>query len=56
MTADELIATLALAPHPEGGFFRETWRHAPADGGRGACAARVARWRRSAGIPDPMIG
>ncbi|WP_135505424.1 cupin domain-containing protein [Roseovarius aestuariivivens] len=26
MTADEIIARLNLAPHPEGGFFRETWR------------------------------
>ncbi|MFE8600139.1 cupin domain-containing protein [Archangium violaceum] len=23
---DELVRTLGLAPHPEGGFFRETWR------------------------------
>jgi len=26
MTADDIIAALDLAPHPEGGFFRETWR------------------------------
>lgn len=26
MTADEIIARLDLAPHPEGGWFRETWR------------------------------
>lgn len=26
MTADQIIETLGLAPHPEGGFFRETWR------------------------------
>ncbi|MEM9846078.1 MAG: cupin domain-containing protein [Pseudomonadota bacterium] len=26
MTAEEIIKTLGLAPHPEGGFFRETWR------------------------------
>ncbi len=26
MTADDLIAALALAPHPEGGWYRETWR------------------------------
>ncbi|WP_338548246.1 cupin domain-containing protein [Roseovarius phycicola] len=26
MTADEIISALNLAPHPEGGFFRETWR------------------------------
>ncbi|WNG35900.1 cupin domain-containing protein [Archangium violaceum] len=23
---DELVRTLGLAPHPEGGFFREMWR------------------------------
>ena len=25
MTADEIIETLALLPHPEGGFYRQTW-------------------------------
>lgn len=25
MTADEVIAALALAPHPEGGWYSETW-------------------------------
>ena len=25
MDADEIIARLALAPHPEGGWFRQTW-------------------------------
>lgn len=25
MTADEIIAHLNLAPHPEGGHFRQTW-------------------------------
>lgn len=25
MTADEIIATLNLAPHPEGGHYRQTW-------------------------------
>ena len=28
MTADRLITSLGLAPHPEGGFFRETYRAA----------------------------
>ncbi|SIO24002.1 hypothetical protein SAMN05444722_0967 [Rhodovulum sp. ES.010] len=32
MTADEIITALGLAPHPEGGWFRETWR-APAEPG-----------------------
>ena len=26
MTADQIIATLELEPHPEGGLFRETYR------------------------------
>jgi predicted cupin superfamily sugar epimerase len=26
LSAEELVATLGLAPHPEGGFFRETYR------------------------------
>lgn len=25
MTADEIIETLTLEPHPEGGFYRQTW-------------------------------
>lgn len=28
LDADRLIAELALAPHPEGGWYRETWRDA----------------------------
>jgi predicted cupin superfamily sugar epimerase len=35
-TADEIIARLGLVPHPEGGHYRETFRHHPAGGGRGA--------------------
>jgi len=31
MTANEIIAMLDLAPHPEGGWYRETWR-APTTG------------------------
>ena len=26
MTADEIIKQLNLAPHPEGGFYRQTWK------------------------------
>jgi len=25
MTADDIIVQLNLAPHPEGGFYRQTW-------------------------------
>lgn len=51
---DAVIAALGLAPHPEGGWYRETWRDAPADGSRGAGTAilfllkagEVSRWHR----------
>src|SRR3546814_5738074 len=33
-TAEALIRTLDLAPHPEGGWFRETWRAAAEPGER----------------------
>ncbi len=33
-----MIAALALAPHPEGGHCRETWRDAPASGRGNATA------------------
>ena len=39
MDADEVIERLGLVPHPEGGWYRETWRDLPADGGRGAGSA-----------------
>lgn len=39
LPADQVIERLQLAPHPEGGWFRETWRHDPGDGGRGAGTA-----------------
>lgn len=53
-TADDIIAALDLAPHPEGGWYRETWRHQPADGDRGAGTAiyfllragEESRWHR----------
>jgi len=49
-----VIARLGLAPHPEGGHFRETWRDRPALGGRGAGTAiyyllragEVSAWHR----------
>jgi uncharacterized protein len=34
LTADEIIAHLKLAPHPEGGYFRETFRDEPGHKGR----------------------
>ena len=55
MDADEVIAALGLAPHPEGGWYAETYRDpAPAGGGRGAVTAihfllragERSRWHR----------
>lgn len=34
MTADEIIALLGLQPHPEGGYFRETFRDGEETSGR----------------------
>jgi predicted cupin superfamily sugar epimerase len=36
---EDIIAALELEPHPEGGLFRETYRHRSPDGGRGAGTA-----------------
>lgn len=36
MQAADIIRALGLAPHPEGGHFREIHRDAPPGGGRGA--------------------
>jgi len=58
MTADEIVALLGLAPHPEGGAYRETFRDSVAAdgrvGGRAASTAiyfmlragEVSRWHR----------
>lgn len=53
-TAGEVIARLGLKPHPEGGHYRETYRHAPQGGGRGLvtsiyyvlAAGEVSAWHR----------
>ncbi len=39
MTADDIIAALKLQPHPEGGWFRETWRAEAADDKRASGTA-----------------
>jgi predicted cupin superfamily sugar epimerase len=56
MTADEVVQILGMQPHPEGGFFRETFRDAAkgAESGRGASTAiyyllrdgEVSAWHR----------
>ncbi len=38
-TAREIIATLGLEPHPEGGWYRETWRAPAGEGERAAGTA-----------------
>lgn len=38
-TAKALIETLRLVPHPEGGWYRETWRAPAAEGERAAATA-----------------
>ena len=39
LNPDDLIDRLGLGPHPEGGWFAETWRHQPDGGGRGVGTA-----------------
>lgn len=54
MDADEVITALELAPHPEGGYFRETFRDPAPAGGRAHSTAiyfllkagQVSRWHR----------
>jgi predicted cupin superfamily sugar epimerase len=36
LTPERIIELLGMQPHPEGGHYVETYRHAPDDGGRGA--------------------
>ncbi|QXM23729.1 cupin domain-containing protein [Elioraea tepida] len=54
LRAEEVVKALGLSPHPEGGWYRETWRDAPEDGSRGAgtailfllAAERHSHWHR----------
>ena len=54
MDADEIVARYGLAPHPEGGHYRETFRAHAEDGGRGAATSiyyllkqgEVSAWHR----------
>ena len=54
MTARDIIKRLELAPHPEGGSYRETWRAEAGDGERAAGTAiyylleagDVSHWHR----------
>jgi predicted cupin superfamily sugar epimerase len=50
---EEVVRLLDLQPHPEGGYFKELFRHQPADGGRGVMTSiyymppvgQPSRWR-----------
>jgi len=54
MNADDVIRLLDLKPHPEGGYFCETFRDGEQDGGRARSTAiyyllkagDIARWHR----------
>jgi predicted cupin superfamily sugar epimerase len=54
VTAKQIIKVLGLREHPEGGYFRETWRDLPAGGDRGSGTAiyyllrhgQVSNWHR----------
>lgn len=54
LSADEVIRLLELAPHPEGGHYRETFRDGEGATGRGASTAiyfllragEISRWHR----------
>ena len=54
MSAAEVVAALRLEPHPEGGFYRETFRDPDPPGGRGAMTSilyllelgEVSAWHR----------
>ncbi len=54
MTAEELIALLELQPHPEGGWYRETWRGPEQANGRAVGtailflleSAQTSHWHR----------
>ena len=52
MTADEIIARLNLAPHPEGGWYRQTWVAEGAGRPAGTCiffllkAGERSHWHR----------
>lgn len=49
-----IVEKLGMQPHPEGGYYAETWRDAPGDGSRGTVtqiyyllpAGEVSAWHR----------
>lgn len=50
MTEEDIVAALGLQPHPEGGYYRETWRGPAGPDGRSVGTAihfLLARGQRS---------
>ena len=45
LTVEDVVRLLDLARHPEGGFYRETWRDRPEGGGRGSGTGQRCRIR-----------
>lgn len=43
MTAEDIIDTLGLAPHPEGGWYRQTWAGAEVPRPTGTCIYYLLR-------------
>jgi len=52
MNADEIIAHLSLPPHPEGGWYRQTWQGDGKDRASGTCiyflleGQQVSHWHK----------
>jgi len=54
MKPQDVVKMLGLEPHPEGGWYRETWRAEAPEGGRAAGTAiyyllekgQISRWHR----------
>ncbi|MBV1866900.1 MAG: cupin domain-containing protein [Marinosulfonomonas sp.] len=52
MTPDQIVAQLNLAPHPEGGWYRQTWVAGGAGRAAGTCiyfllkAGEISHWHR----------
>jgi predicted cupin superfamily sugar epimerase len=61
LTADEIIKHLNLAPHPEGGYYRQTFKDEAGHDGRAHSTAvlyllkagEVARWHRGDAVEWP---
>jgi len=41
LTAEQIIEQLALEAHPEGGYYRKTWRHKPQSSEQGGAGTAI---------------